>query len=248
MLSALSTLARLIRDDVRLVATEVAIARRLTQANVILNGVIIPLGPWITAPILQTLRDGSYEAPERAVVQATLRPDDIVVELGAGAGYLTTIIAGIASEVRAFDANPQMAAVAQATVNANSRNATVANGVVSRENLGPTVPFYLSDQFVGSSLTPTPGAEVIDVPVIPLTNALERCTYLVADIEGAEIELLSGDLLGVERICVECHPQVVGLAALVEMVRALEAQGFAVSREISQGQVLYLERPSRAAG
>jgi FkbM family methyltransferase len=248
VLSAVSTLARLIREDIRLVATEVAIARRPIQTRIKINEVVLTLGPWVTTSLLKMLREGSYEGPERDVVLATVRPDDFVVEVGAGAGYITTIVAGIASEVRSFEANPRMVAIAQSTVAANQRRATVTNGVISRWGAAGTTKFYLSHQFLGSSLIPSADADVIDVPVIALADALDQCTYLIADIEGAEIELLSGDLLGVERICVECHPQVVGLPALFEMVRALEAQGFVVSHEISQGQVLYLERPRRAAG
>lgn len=242
------TLARLVGEDIRLVAAKAAVVLRPQHAKLELNGVTLTLGSWTTLPILRQIRDRRYEAPERKIVMATVRPGDTVLELGSGTGYVTTIAAGIASEVRSFDANPQIVAVAQSTVAANGRHATVSNGVMSRNGAQGTAPFYLSPHFPQSSLVPFEDARVIEVPVIPLTEALEGCTYLIADIEGAEVELLAGELPGVERICVECHPQRVGLAALIDMVGKLQAQGFELSPEISDGHVLYLERSGEAAG
>jgi FkbM family methyltransferase len=241
MQSALSTLARLIAADVKLVASEVANGRRPRQAKVQLHGVVLTLGPWATTPIRETMRLGSYEGPERDVLSSTLRPSDVVLELGTGSGYLTTIAARIATEVRGFDANPHMTAVARATVADNSARATITNGVLSRGGHG-TAPFYVSSNFAESSLAPIEGAEVIDVPIFELADALSGCTYMLVDIEGAELELLAGELLGVERICVETHPGITGVARIVEMIDSLRAQGFRLDSEISQGQVLYLRR------
>ena len=68
------------------------------------------------------------------------------------------------------------------------------------------------------------------------------------DIEGAEVNLLAGELPGVRAICVECHPEVVRPTDLTQMLAALFDQGFALDLGISQGQVLYLERCGEAAG
>ena len=245
MLSAISTLVRLVSADVRLVVTE---ARRPEKIDLELNGVALSVGPWATTSILELMQSGAYEAPERQIVLATLRPDDVVLELGSGAGYLTTIAAGIAADVRSFDANPEMVSVARTTVANNGRQATVTNAVLSRDGGGGFASFYLAGDYAGSSLIPIAGAGVIEVPVLDFTDALDGCSYLIVDIEGAEADLLRGAIPNVERICVECHPGVVGLAKIVEMVRSLRDQGFALDSELSQGQVLYLERSSGTAG
>lgn len=101
-------------------------------STVRLNGVELELGPWATAPVRRAIYQGWYERNEHDVLLATLRPEDTVLELGCGAGYITTVAARIAREVRAFDGNPDIVAVARDTVTHNGCVATVENAVIQR--------------------------------------------------------------------------------------------------------------------
>lgn len=238
---ALTRLGGLVAHDFRQVWREVTFARN-PPAEYTLNGVVLEVGPWVTDPIRNDIYRDYYEAPEHRVVSATLRADDVVLEIGSGMGYITTLAAGIAREVRSFDANPEIARVAAATVARNGRDAEVRNGVLARSPTAPSVTFYVGKHFTDASLSPKDGARPIEVPLLDFAHESDGCTYLIADIEGAEVELLSGDLPGIRAICVECHPAVASPQAITGMLRSLFDQGFALDLATSQGQVLYLAR------
>lgn len=206
------------------------------------NGVTLELGPWAAEAVRKGLYDGWYEWREREVLQRTLRPEDIVLEIGCGMGYITTIAAGMAREVRSFDANPELVPVALATVERNGRSATIRNGVLDRAARAETVPFYVETAFPGSSLRPTDGARRIDVPVLDFARECAGCTYLICDIEGQEVELLAGELPGIRAICVETHPEATTQQQISAMLDALSAQGFTLDRSACQEDVLFLVR------
>lgn len=61
--------------------------------------------------MLRALRRGDYEQDECTVVQTTLRPDDRVLEVGAGIGVITALCCRIAGDgnVTVYEANPGLA-------------------------------------------------------------------------------------------------------------------------------------------
>jgi FkbM family methyltransferase len=241
MKTALSRLATLVTNDVLTVAREVQRHRR-PPSSASLNGIEIEFGPWASPEVRWVIHAGLYESPERDVVLASLRSDDVVLELGTGSGYITTIAAGIAREVRSFDANPELVPFARATVARNGRAAAIENAVLTRAPGTETVPFYLNSEFWTSSLLPFDGAREIAVPVFDFDTVRAGCSYLITDIEGGELELLSGDLTGIRAVCVECHPSVLSTRQITDMLSSLFAQGFTLDLGISRGQVLYLSR------
>jgi FkbM family methyltransferase len=241
MRAALARLSTLVAADIRQVAHEAKLAR-LPPDRFILSGIELELGAWATPNVRNALYAGIYEQPEREVLLASLKPDDVVLEVGAGCGFITTVAAGLAREVRSFDANPELVPFARATVAHNGRTATVENAVLAREPAAETVPFHVATEFWTSSLLPVPGARVVDVPLLDFSTARDGCSYLIVDIEGGEIELLGGDLSGVRAICVECHPALVGARQITKMLASLFEQGFALDLAVSRGLVLYLSR------
>jgi hypothetical protein len=118
----------------------------------------------------------------------------------------------------------------------------VRKGVLDRAPSADSVAFYVGEHFTDASLIPVAGAHAMDVPLIDFTQAAQGCSYLIADIEGAEVDLLAGELPGIRAICVECHPAVVSAHAISTMLGSLFDQGFALDLAISRGQVLYLAR------
>jgi 2-polyprenyl-3-methyl-5-hydroxy-6-metoxy-1,4-benzoquinol methylase len=99
-------LKRLWPDFRRMASRFVLLVRQPDTLNQ--HGVKLALGSWATPSIRRLIYQGWYEENERAILELTLRSDDTVLELGCGAGYITTVAAGRAREVRAFDANPEM--------------------------------------------------------------------------------------------------------------------------------------------
>jgi predicted RNA methylase len=101
----------------------------------------------------------------------TLRADDIVLEVGSGVGYITTIAARIAREVRAYEANPMLVDVGRATVARSGCRAAIEAGVLARSPTATTTDFYLADEFWVSSLIASTGARRIRVPVHDFADA-----------------------------------------------------------------------------
>ncbi len=81
----------------------------------------------------KALRLGQYEDRETQAVIATVKPDDVVVELGAGMGYMSTLMAKNlnVAQVHAYEANPDMVPYIQAVYDENGvENAQVHNAIL----------------------------------------------------------------------------------------------------------------------
>lgn len=124
----------------------------------------------------------------------------------------------------------------------NHVTARIENAVVVRAPHETTVPFYVEPEFVVSSLKQSATAHRVDVPTYDFATACAGCTYLVVDIEGAEVDLLRAGIPGIRAICVETHPEVTGLRPISDMLASLFADGFELDIDRSRRQVLYLQR------
>jgi FkbM family methyltransferase len=234
-----------------LVGREVAmqIQRRRGPSVVERNGVKVEIDDaWANDFMRDMIYSGWYEAHELGLLRDTLEPGDRYLEVGAGIGVLASAACAIvgARNVVAVEANPRLVAVARHTAGLNGHEPDVREGVVVAEGTtGATVPFYLRRDFWESSMEPSPGAQRVELPAIPLRAALDEvgATYLNMDAEGAETELLREPLpQHVRRLCVELHPEAVGRAALSGMVKRLLDQGFELDVGLSRSEVFYFAR------
>ena len=83
-----------------------------------------------------------------------VREDDVVVELGAGIGFMSTLVATKRKikAVHAFEANPQLIPYIASVHAANGvKNAHVTNAILGPE--AGSVPFYIREKFIASSMT-----------------------------------------------------------------------------------------------
>jgi FkbM family methyltransferase len=203
----------------------------------------------------QSLDSGTYEARERALVSACLRPGDRVIELGTAVGVVAMAAAAIAgaANVLTFEANPFILADARANFARNnlpeitSRHAVLANRRLFRPSA--TARFHLYRDFWTSRLDAAEGqpgvVHSLNVPVRSLEQeiAAHRANVLICDIEGGEVALLTGaDLSGIRTIIMETHYQVVGEARTDAMIRDLILQGFALHLRASGQEILLLRR------
>ncbi len=213
------------------------------------HGVALPLSSDEVSPVIwQALTDGSYEAKEARSVLKAIKPGDRVLELGSGIGIITSIIAGIDDvKVWAFEANPSTAALAERVLQANCRGNVVFSQGLLTADAPSTYPFYVRKDLWMSSMDENQGPYEQRIEIssenIDAFIASHGITALVMDIEGAERDLLGrADLAGVERIFVELHDHLYGLAGVRDIMHALTAKGYAYDPRGSRGPCVLFSR------
>ncbi len=214
------------------------------------NGVVIPDDPAIITPtIRQAMVDGRFEAEEASQIPAIVRPGDRVLEIGAGIGFISTLLARErrVSRVIAVEANPHLLAY-MARLHGQNRvrkvrriNAVLTNAPVS------SATFYLRRDFWMGSLAPTPNPYLatVEVPTLGLDRLLrdEAINLVVCDVEGAEDGLFDGaDLSGVDRVYLETHDHVTGLSGIRRLFATMAGQGFVYDPRHSLGSVVFFQR------
>lgn len=179
---------------------------------------------------------GSYEAPEREFVRASVRPGDRVVELGAGAGVVSLLCSKLAypGKVHSFEANAAMEPVIRENFALNGMEPCLTLRAVTVD--GAPISFFKNANVVSSSLYDRGlEAQKITVESVAIEKVLrvDQPTVLIMDVEGAEIDLLeAADLSGVREIVVELHPHIVGHDATNAMIAQVCAKGFVETSRI----------------
>lgn len=208
-------------------------------------GVRLPLKhPAITPPILKDIFFGVYESKEAELVGKRIAADDVVMEIGAGIGFLSALAAKITGSERvfAYEANPQLMDVIKHVHVLNQVSPTVSNVLLGDGEDERT--FWLEKDYWASSLIQgSPDATPIQVRQIDLNREIERIqpTFLILDIEGGEYELLRHARLDpVRKIVIEVHPHVLGYHRISEMLGWLFAAGFALDLGVIRKNVFYL--------
>ncbi len=199
------------------------------------------------------LRGGSYEKRERELVARFVLPVDRVLELGTGVGIVAMTAAKIVgpSHIVTYDANPDIAADARANFARNGLEGIEARvGLLAnrRRFIPGAAAFGVAEEF-WASRRPGEGEQgferVISAPVRCLEDEIEAfgANVLICDIEGGEVDLLTGaDLSALRLIVLETHYWAQGETATDAMVRELILNGFAIHLEASAWSVLALRR------
>jgi len=188
------------------------------------------------AAIIASLASGDYEHQDRKVAKAILCTGDRVIECGTAIGSVTMSAAKIVGEgnIVSFEANPIILADAKANFERNGLTIDARHGILCNRTTyaAKTVTFGISSYFLASRLDLIDGTDIvdrIDVPTFSLEDEIRslRANVLLIDIEGGEVDLLSGaDLTGIEKIAVELHHNFVGEERTNLMLRFLMAEGF----------------------
>ena len=223
------------------------------QRMIVSRGLRFPLDPeLLTRKQIRLLRGNLYEDKEFAAVRALVRPEDVVLELGAGMGFMSTVAAvkRRASAVHAFEANPRMIPYIHEVHRLNG--ATTAQ--VHHAVLGPgdgSATFYVRAEFPDSSLDPDPPgpvSEVIDTVEVERRDTARAFreiapSFLICDIEGAEATLLpAADLSTLRCAVVELHPQWIGQTGVRAVFDAFHAAGLTFYPRTSHKKVATFRR------
>lgn len=210
------------------------------------NGIMLPVKHRMISPgIAREIYLGEYESKEIEIISRRLSGQDVVLEVGAGLGYLSAYCAKRNGSDRVFtyEANPELIPVIKETHARNGVAPTVTNALLAcgegeRE-------FRIEHDFWASSAHRSQG-RAITVKQLDLNAELARVrpSFMIVDIEGGEAEFFAGAALDtVNKICVETHPDVLGDKVLSEMFAGLVAKGFALDFSLIRKNVFFFHRP-----
>ena len=173
---------------------------------------------------------GLYETDELFVIKNILKPDDRVVDIGAGVGFVSAYIARQLNSngwVECFEANPALIPRIRRTHEINNVDVKVSNRILSHSE--GELDFYVSPHFWASSTLKAEGTSLVRIPSTSFQDLLDQRqpTMLVVDIEGGEIDLFKGmEFSSVNKICIELHPNFTGINKMNVMLDELYNQGF----------------------
>jgi FkbM family methyltransferase len=159
------------------------------------------VAPWL-------LLDGLWEANVTGWLQLTLHPGQVFVDVGANIGYFTLLggqLVGPTGKVVAIEAHPRLAELLRRNVVINGMHHHVTAWHRAAWSKQTTVPFHLRAHYAANSsvgsIGPSGLAELDDeeeivevdaVAVDDLLAELPRVDVIKVDVEGAEVQVLTG--------------------------------------------------------
>jgi FkbM family methyltransferase len=211
---------------------------------------LLATSPLISDKIRRRIYQGAYERWELELVSRRLAAFDRVLELGAGIGAVSALCARrIGSDrVVCVEANAALEPLIRANHAANGVSPRLRIGLVASASGEGTL--YVDENVTGSSTTKRNGShEGVPVPALGLADlvAEHAPTFLIVDIEGEERDLFdSTELPGIEKICIELHPHIIGNRAAWKVLERLGELGFEMMIDDVRPRNFYLERPPAA--
>lgn len=206
----------------------------------------------LSGKVRKRLEDGDYEGGEAAAARLRIKPGLRVLELGAGAGFVSCVSAGQAGaeNVLAVEANPEMIPIIRANLDRNGHQATrlLHGAVTGPGNDAKTVDLHMGQFFVGSTTRPEEGArkrEVVQVPALPIRELVRdhRPHVVMMDVEGSEAELFD-ELWDcpLRFIVLELHPNKYPQSTIQKIFDWAAAMRLVYDTQTSRGRVLGLRR------
>lgn len=212
------------------------------------EGVLIPYDSAIITPVIKhAIESGYFEAEEAAQLPHIVKAEDVVLDIGAGIGFISTLIARRAERVISVEANPDLIPFMGELHQINNiGNATRLNVVLGDVEAGMATFYQRKDFWMGSlAAGPNPYRSSVKVPYMALNALLKReaVTLIVCDIEGAEAFLFgNADLGGVDRVYLELHDHITGLKGIASVFEAMAERGFTYDPRYSSGAIVLFRR------
>jgi len=216
-------------------------------------GVRLELDTAVMSPkMISVLKASRFERQEAKQLDLILEDNEIVLEIGAGIGFISTILARSdkTKRVVSYEANPDLIPAIQKTVsnnlNGKADKHSVRNAILSTDMSRRTTAFYVHRDFWASSLLPLENPlRVEKIPVRSFNGALKEIkpTLIVCDIEGAELNLFTGAQLdGVRKIYLEIHQKKLGGSGVRDLFDVMHQHGFHYDQHHSNGAVILFSR------
>jgi len=210
--------------------------------TVVNQGVKVRVDGSLSPELRLTLRWGHYERRELDVVRAALQDADVVMEVGAGLGVVSSFCAMAVGSPRvfAYEANPAMESYIRRTYALNGVSPGLEMCALSEQ--GGEQALYLGRAcWSTTTLSPQEGRPAIIVPAKRFNDEVRRRapTLLIVDIEGGERELCRyGEFAGVRRIVMELHPATLTPSGRGELVARMRCAGFRLDEAASDPPVV----------
>lgn len=222
--------------------------RLLTKPKIVMHhGVAIDVtDDSISDQLRRVFYKGLYENDEAKLVLENLEDNDVVLEIGAGIGFISTLCAirTGSGNVHCFEANKAIIPVIRRTYSLNGVCPNLHLGCV-----GPTdgeIEFTVNKEFVSSSVIQRDQnsltEKVQSFSIIRLVQELKP-SFLIVDVEGFETDIIVGEALtGVKKLCLEIHPHIIGNEKSTEVISSILKAGFYLCVDSSAGRVLFFAR------
>lgn len=210
-----------------------------------MNGLKIRIPDVASERIVMAIYEGYYESEELKILSARLDKSDVLMEVGAGLGLLSTYAAKKIGDdkVFAYEANPKLEDAIRQNYDLNGVKPCLTMALVG-ESAG-TGEFCIGEHFWASSIyNRAEGASAIEVPMVSFNEAVERIdpTFLIIDIEGGEYQLVDyARFHNVRKLLVEIHDWILSREQIDSVHEKLKESGFHLLDAVGGG-VFYFER------
>lgn len=214
------------------------------------NGMKFPQnGSIMTGRMRNLLKDGKYGAPNTKNLLRVVRDGDIVVELGSGIGYASTLLTSRRKldHIHIFEPNPALATYTQSVHAANGvENATVVNAMLGKRKA--SVDFFMRGNVFASSTIEVEGSEVLATEMVEVLNAKTalkdiKPTVLICALEGGEADLVPDlDLSTLRAAVIVLQPKACGPDGVNAVFKAMMDAGLAYYARGSTSKVVAFRR------
>lgn len=209
----------------------------------------------LSKDVLLSVLQGGYEDIEHRIMLENLKPDDRILELGAGLGFNSIAAAKVnGGKILAYESNPYLIPLIKRNQQINHVSFEVRNKIlVSQQSHFPTLSFNISDNENMSSTRQYQREghrikEVVEIETEYIGDVIASFspTFLVVDIEGGEEDLFSHpDFLlksSINKILIEVDPEIIGEDACTSVVKNILDAGFNLITRCCEDSRLYFQR------
>ncbi|XKH01361.1 FkbM family methyltransferase [Marinobacter nauticus] len=225
------------------------LGKLLDVENVNIHGVEINVKHQnISSELKRFFYNKSYEGEEVAILKKCLSKNDVVMEVGAGIGFLSTFCARYVGDdnVFAYEANPFMIDKIKETYSKNHVTPKLFNCILS--NSAGSESFFLEDNFWSSSTIKRSSACIeTKVKKLDINDEVRNNspTLVIIDIEGGEkdlVPIIATRGSRINKLIIELHPHIIGDAECTKVIQQVIEKGFNINFSLSRSPVFLFER------
>lgn len=226
------------RRAIRKLSQWVAYQYRVTRRPLInIEGTLIRVGRHMSPRVERALARGGYEGEQLRLLGQLLSPADIVLEVGAGLGLVSSFCAQrLGSErVFTFEADPDLEPCIRETYLLNR-----VEPMLDMCAVGPRaerVTIQRNRHFLASSVARRRvGSQPVEVSGKSLSHLVEKIhpTLLIIEASCADAQMFNGaELPGVCNVLLELHDLVLGTRGTDQVRAALSGLGFHQDQRLS---------------